>query len=61
MQIFADRNTQSATQKEIFKFFLQAPKIGATIQGFADRSEVKLEEIDLQGIFKKIQPISVGV
>jgi len=40
---------------------VQALKNSATIQGFADRSEAKLEENGLQGIFKKIQPISVGV
>ena len=35
-------------------------KIGATIQGFADCSEVNLKKF-LQDIFNKIQPISVGV
>ena len=48
-------------RKKFLKFFLQALKNSATIQGFADRSEAKLEENGLQGIFKKIQPISVGV
>ncbi|KUF38425.1 hypothetical protein BMF29_00005, partial [Comamonas kerstersii] len=45
MQFFADCNTQSATQKENFKFFLQVPKNGATIQGFADRSEQNLKKL----------------